>query len=137
MFRKNNLQPRFLLTWKKTFPWINEVREDVYYAKCSLCGDGKLKIDNRGLSQVHRRVSFVKHQSMENKMKNQIRLTSTTHSNKEANSGFIFTDSENVSNAKILQVIHVVDTNQSFWSCKYDNDRFAKMFSVSLTAVSY
>lgn len=114
MFRKNNLQPRFLLTWKKTFPWISEVREDVYYAKCSLRGDGKLKIDNGGLSQVHRRVSFVKHQSMENKMKNQIRLTSTTHSNKEANSGFIFTDSENVSNAKILQVIHVVDTNQSF-----------------------
>ena len=63
---------------------------------------------------------------MENKMKNQIRLIATTHSNQEANSGFIFTDSEKVSNAEILQVIHVVDTNQSFWSCKYDNDRFAK-----------
>lgn len=33
MFRKNNLEPKFLLTWKKTFPWISEVREDVYYAK--------------------------------------------------------------------------------------------------------
>ena len=47
-------------------------------------------------------------------MKNQIRLIATTHSNQEANSGFIFTDSEKVSNAEILQGIHVVDTNQSF-----------------------
>ena len=47
-------------------------------------------------------------------MKNQIRLIATTHSNQEANSGFIFTDSEKVNNAEILQVIHVVDTNQSF-----------------------
>ena len=81
--------------------------------KCSLSGDGNFKIDNGGLSSAQTCL-IVKHQSMENKMKNQIRLIATTHSNQEANSGFIFTDSEKVSNAEILQVIHVVDTNQSF-----------------------
>ena len=80
--------------------------------KCSLSGDGNFKIDNGGLSSAQTCL-IVKHR-MENKMKNQIRLIATTHSNQEANSGFIFTDSEKVSNAEILQVIHVVDTNQSF-----------------------
>ena len=73
MFRKNHSQAKFLLTWK-TFPWINEVREDVY------CRGGKFKI-NGGLSQKLKHTATAKHQSMENKMKNQIRVTSTTHSN--------------------------------------------------------
>ena len=73
MFRKNHSQAKFLLTWK-TFPWINEVREDVY------CRGGKFKI-NGGLSQKLKHTATAKHQSMENKMKNQIRITSTTHSN--------------------------------------------------------
>ena len=41
---------------------------------------GKFKI-NGGLSQKLKHTATAKHQSMENKMKNQIRITSTTHSN--------------------------------------------------------
>lgn len=44
---------------------------------------------------------------------------------------------EQVKNAEIIQVLHIVDKNQSFGSAENDNKRFQQMFPASNIAISY
>ena len=115
----SNKNTKFNHSWKEKYDWLQEVKGDVYSARCSICRK-PFSIKNRGISQVHQHeITEESHTKIAREMKKQ--KTFFTANNKvSVHLKHEFTVSEMVLKAEAIQAMKVVEKNQSFRSTNGD-----------------
>ena len=134
----NKVKPKrktsFNQSWKSSHKWISEVKGDEFSARCNVC-NSTFSIANGGISDIAQHNSTAKHKKHVESMKGQSGFVNgifTASSNSPS-----LSSREKILRAEIIELLDLVDKNQSFASCNGDGEKYRKMFPDSQIAKNF
>lgn len=132
---KARRKTKFNNSWKETFTWISAVRGDDFSANCNICNK-KFSIHHGGASDIKQHSQTDKHVKNQELMKGQRGFINDSFQLSGSSSPSL-SNREKVCQAEIIELLDLVDKNQSFSSCNGDGERYRKMFPDSNIAKQF
>ena len=129
---------KYQSSWEKDRPWLCSVKDDVYKSFCIACRTS-FSTKNNGTDKLKQHVMTEKHEKSAKQMPSQTAIVSVNGNLqlKKTPLQEIATLESQVTQAEVLQALHVVAANQSFASTDGDSSRFSRMFPNSKIAQRY
>ena len=131
--KKAKRKTSFNNSWKMTYKWISAVQGDGFSARCNIC-NRTFSIANGGMSDITQHNNTAKHEKNEKLMKGQTGFFNGSYSGSSKSS---LCTKDKVLSAEIIEVLDLVNNNQSFASCNGDGDKFRKQFPDSEIAKNF
>ena len=126
---------KFNNSWKETYAWISVVRGDEFPANCNICNK-KFSIHHGGISGIRQHSKTDKHGKNQELMKAQRGFMNDSFQLSRSRSPSR-SNHEKVCKAEIIELLDLVDKNQSFSSCNGDGEKYRKMFPDSNIAKQF
>jgi hypothetical protein len=135
MNNKERRKTKFNSSWKESFTWISAVRGDEFSASCNICNK-KFSIHHGGVSDIKQHSNTDKHIKKDESMKGQRGFQNGSFQLSGEPSSSL-SSQEKILKAEIIEVLDMVDKNQSFSSCNGDGERYRQMFPDSNIAKQF
>ena len=129
---------KYQSSWEKDRLWLCSVKDNVYKSFCIACRTS-FSTKNNGTDKLKQHVMTEKHEKSAKQMPSQTAIVSVNGNLqlKKTPLQEIATLESQVTQAEVLQALHVVAANQSFASTDGDSSRFSRMFPNSKIAQRY
>ena len=125
--------------WQEEFKWISKCKSDQYSAFSKACNK-RFRISGSGMGQAKSHHLSKKHLERLDKLQSGKQRTFTSGENGQMVLTKLkgsLTEKKKISNAKILQVLHIAQYNKSFSSTTDHAALFQQMFPGSSIPASY
>ena len=132
---KAKRKTKFNNSWKETYTWISFVRRDEFSANCNICNK-KFPIHHGSTSDIRQHNKTDKDVKKQELMKGQRGFMNDSFQLSGSSSPSL-SNHEKVCKAEIIELLDLVDKNQSFSSCNGDGEKYRKMFPDSNIAKQF
>ena len=118
---KAKRKTKFNNFWKEKYTWISVVRGDEFSANCNICSK-KFSIHG-GISDIRQHSKTDKHGKNQELMKGQRGFMNDSFQLSGSSSPSL-SNHEKVCKAEIIELLDLVDKNQSFSLCNGDGEKY-------------